>query len=1395
MKRLHTRSNSPPIKRIRLHRALTPPPSFVYNEVIHHKKTHALEQYIQKLDGVSTFNQKFSLSQYDSHFQIVDIPNDPETLLGGIFDYCLNESRKEAQKNGIEPDLMAITIRSTLLDPHIYLPYRPYTENTIDVVLNEFLKVAQSKKQQGLTLWGEPFSIKIYNVDRSRLPTTQQIIGGGKRKLKQVHHMIREKALIKVENKDAYCLFYAIQAIVARNTRGYSKWQKSDYVKRSGKWKADTWDLMHKLNIDPSLREYDACIYGPIIIDHFNREFAGQYRFKLFIFGHLGHYQPKFKYGPENYTIPIILYHNSEQKHFDAVKKPYGLFHQSYCLSCESTYNSPSNHSMYCRSRCQLCSKMDHSLPCLKLDGFHQKCTECNKIFKNRLCFQHHKDTVFCDVSKKCEKCGVIWNKKVYLENGKEGHECDETWCNKCRIWHNKEDGCFITPLEPWKQKAYRIVAFDFETTQNHPMDIKTPNDNRRQHKVNFIAAKVSCPKCIRNEEWKRDMQGSYDCEICGKNRTVTFGHRPFKETSVDYHFETIDPIESFVNWLLNDLPEKYKTHAFAHNGGRFDFMFICRELYKRRINPRMTKRGNKLYELLIEAKEGEYSELKFWDSFNLLSRPLATLVPMFDLDVQDKPYFPYLANRTDNYGRKMKTLPPKEDYLYKGFMPAKRKAFDKWYDEHYNDGFFLDEALASYCLNDVDILMAALVAFRESFMSRSKRVKKRFGFKKIYSEPHAGIDPLRQSMTIASACMKLFRMNHLKENHLAMVTDRGYDKAEKQSTIGMKFLKWYGEFHNVEIQHAHSRGGEKKIGTYQVDGFIDSENKIIEFNGCQYHGCPHCFPDEQEKMITGKTAGWHRQKDNTRLEYFRKQGYQVEVYWGCQVDQMLERDNEMKKKFDEYLDEGPIDIRSCFFGGRTGPVSLYYKPKLGEKISYYDVTSLYPYTNFMHEEMCLRGYPVGIPKVFIPPNGPKDVRWNKPEHNPYPLAILKVFITPPRKIDVPILPMKLDKKDDARLLFPLCSKCAKEYPHGGVKEDYECKHTDRQRGWVSTCTSVELNEALKNGYVVSKFYRAIIYEKEDKELFREYMRIYLAGKFHASGFDSNIKGNTMAEDQFIRETKEKFGIELDRKKMIPNKGLRETDKMLLNALWGRFGLRNYGLAQTIITDDPYVLRQHLDNRKIDVTDIDELSKDVIMITYLDKKEWTEAHESSNVVISLWTTSCARLHLLKLMQKIVRSSGCRLLYTDTDSVIYVHPEDKNPLKTSPHLGGLTDEYPNHNILEYVSGGAKQYAIKLQAKNKPFAEFEYVLKIRGMTLNQNVLSEQGLRFETFKKSVLQFANTGIPPEIPILYPNFLRPNVKKGIVYSIPLTKIYKPFVAKGIVRPSDFTVLDYGYTY
>jgi hypothetical protein len=257
------------------------------------------------------------------------------------------------------------------------------------------------------------------------------------------------------------------------------------------------------------------------------------------------------------------------------------------------------------------------------------------------------------------------------------------------------------------------------------------------------------------------------------------------------------------------------------------------------------------------------------------------------------------------------------------------------------------------------------------------------------------------------------------------------------------------------------------------------------------------------------------------------------------------------------------------------------------------------------------------------------------------------------------------------------------------------------------------------------------------------------------------------------------------------NKPLRQVIKLMVNNLWGRFSLRNHGLSQVHITRDPAELREFLDARDKDVNSIDELNPQTIMIGYEMKKEWITEHNSSNVVISLFTTSYARLLLLKAMQKVVRSPNCVLLYTDTDSLIYSHPEGQNPIELSLHVGGFSDEFPQHRILEATFGGSKQYALLLQRLDN--GEQEHILKIRGLTLSSDVIDNQGLRYETFKEMVLKFGTTGKVDPIKIIYPHFLRPSIAKSQIISEKMCKIYRPYVCKGVVRPSDLTVLPFGF--
>lgn len=70
-----------------------------------------------------------------------------------------------------------------------------------------------------------------------------------------------------------------------------------------------------------------------------------------------------------------------------------------------------------------------------------------------------------------------------------------------------------------------------------------------------------------------------------------------------------------------------------------------------------------------------------------------------------------------------------------------------------------------------------------------------------------------------------------------------------------------------------------------------------------------------------------------------------------------------------------------------------------------------------------------------------------------------------------------------------------------------------------------------------------------------------------------------------------------------------------------------------------------MNNNTIDICSIDDLTPKTILITYETKKEFIVENEGSNVIISAWTTSAARLKLLSAMQAITDSPHAELLYT------------------------------------------------------------------------------------------------------------------------------------------------------
>jgi len=117
---------------------------------------------------------------------------------------------------------------------------------------------------------------------------------------------------------------------------------------------------------------------------------------------------------------------------------------------------------------------------------------------------------------------------------------------------------------------------------------------------------------------------------------------------------------------------------------------------------------------------------------------------------------------------------------------------------------------------------------------------------------------------------------------------------------------------------------------------------------------------------------------------------------------------------------------------------------------------------------------------------------------------------------------------------------------------------------------------------------------------------------------------------------------------------------------------------------------------------------------YRDLESENTHYAFSNVILSAFISSRARLRLYGAMSTV---GIARLLYCDTDSIIYVRRRDQSLLlPLGDYLGQLKDELPpGWEMRLFTARGPKHYSYEL--KEVSTGQLDHVIKICGITLNQ------------------------------------------------------------------------------
>ena len=1042
-------------------------------------------------------------------------------------------------------------------------------------------------------------------------------------------------------------------------------------------------------------------------------------------------------YGDPQDKQLILLHH---QGHYDVITRLPGFFGSSYvCAYCWKPYNTEGKHRFNKKKQCGSCRQKecpDFQAAYPRGQKATQRCPSCHRDFFGKTCFDMHlgKDhtgktnpsSSVCLHRRRCPNC---LKQNVGLQQIAR-HQCYYVDCPSCHEYvHGETHLCFI-------QRAPK------------PQDKKK---RKRKHQGGPRAkrgAATTEPETTPEEEEEEDLPPLhvfFDIEAMQPDEQH-IANLLVAETEDDDQpvcFPGPHCTRDFLEWLdtltLNDTRQ---VNVLAHNFQGYDGYFAVHQYHSDNRIVQQLRNGCKLLEV-------KHDRIRFIDSLSFFQMPLSAFPKTFGLTELKKGYFPHKFNIRDHQTY-VGIVPALDYYMPETMSPEGKQALEKWHQEQREKEVVFDfqKELVEYCESDVRLLKQGCLTFKRLF------------------EAQAGFNPF-DHITIASACNMDLRMNRMIPNSIASEPTLGWKKNNvNQSNEAIEWLTWCQQHQAPHIQHAKNAGEYRIPGTkLHVDGFDVTTHTIYEYHGCFWHGCTRCFPNRYEKHRCHCDRSMQDVYETTqrRTEHLREQGYTVVEMWGCDWASLKDTSLDIRTFVANLQSTKPLNPRDAFCGGRTSAVKLYHQVTPHQKIHYIDVTSLYPWVNKTSV------YPKGHP-TFITHPGHTDI------HQYF--GLIQCQILPPRELYHPVLPYRYDSK----LLFPLCARCVEEEMDKPLLDrSYHCPHTDEERALTSTWCSPELEKAVELGYEVQYIYEVWHFKETCQGLFEDYVNTWLKIKQEASGWPEGV--NTEEEKQsYIRNYYEHENIRLDYDKIEYNPGLRTLAKMMLNSMWGKFGQR-LNKTQVQEFDDPQAFHQFLDTDSLDVRHVSIINDQMVEVHYQHQKEDIPVSPNLNIFIACFTTCRARLKLYEALEPL----GERVLYYDTDSIIYYTDEGQPNPDLGPYLGDFTSELKGDDyIVEFVSGGPKNYGYTTK-KGK------VECKVRGFRLNSEGKSQLNYTimrqnvWDEIQKPLLKPCETQVHKTYQIVR------DPKNYQLYTFHESKFYQLVYDKRVVDPLTFRTYPYGY--
>ena len=968
------------------------------------------------------------------------------------------------------------------------------------------------------------------------------------------------------------------------------------------------------------------------------------------------------------------------------------------------------------------------------------------------------KKKTLCESFWYCSDCNLTFN-----ANSKNNHSCAFNCGNCYKKFTKKEDRAnHICYMQPDSDRFFKYHDYDAMVTFDIESMLSTIHDslqnNVLKHDPILIYAIYICKENCMNYATSNIRSNAVtlnpicDNELCG------------------YHsFYGEFCIYDFLTFLFKNKSKK-NTVVISHNGSRYDMIFLVRAIANLRKKFTLLPVGNGILTLFIPEHK-----IKFVDSLCWIKQPLSKLPQAFSFQ-GEKGFFPYLFNTKQNQGY-CGPFPEKKYFNVKNMNYQQKNAFEEWYDsvlslyksenKHYN----LQKDMEIYCKQDVVLLTKAILIFRSYLVNLFET-------------------DLLIYLSLPQCANSIFRNRFMMNNTIAIINDRYNPRNSniKYSRIAIIWLKYMEEIYKFNLQTALSANGEFKIHdakmnkTFFVDGYDMKTNTILEFHGCCFHFCENCnkldqFVNYDNAKNVKKKITFHEiyLQDQYRKQFFLSNGYVYKEIKECEFQKQMKHDINLKLFIDNFDFVPPPKVRDALFGGRTEAFAAFYELKNfnESEICYYDICSLYPYV------LMSKRFPIGYPRIITE-------KFNSIDNY---FGLVQCRVLPPKNLYLPVLPYRNEK--DKKLYFGLCKLCIQK-----KKFDITCIHTDFQRSWVGFYTTPELQLARRQGYTVLKIFEIWEFPKtiNDNEkadctgIFGDYFKTFIKMKFEATSWENNCIDTVDCDKKiaFQNEVKNKLGIEIDMENIKDNPPLRNIAKLFLNSTWGRFSMRSLNRKRMKMFSKVDDVLNFWNSTKCEITDLIPLDKSII-IFYKEDERFVKPATNLNIVLSIFTTSYARIELYKLLEK----SNQSVLYCDTDSIITVinnfHPIN---FELSSCVGGLKNELPpNTSILKFYALGPKNYA------------FEYVNKFTGESKVKIVnkgfspkdVENSSINIEIIKDMAYKLCEIDIEQPSVVLSSNKFKLYTYESKIYSIDQIKKYQSCFEKR--NPVKNSFLKHGLSY